>query len=306
MGISDALVEVDPASVERVIQGLRDASRAYSDAAGRLCTNLPLMPPVFFMRTQVELDMIAARLQRLAVELEVSALREAWRIAWLIDAGAGAVAGATGDFINDLAAEARGRIVDLDREPGPEATLDPFAARVHFVHGVADNLGQMWQELAMIGRLEPGYGTVDPAGGEEARVAAVNTVYNLVDLSGAWDWVDPGTRLRALQHAVGRAIDWNDIAAGDAPRWLGHVGSGIVLGAFVSGLAGGSKGAFVTTEADEGLTLGAAYKGFNNANKIPSDASDDGKPSTRAILARLERKVRPRSQRATPARQPVH
>lgn len=293
MAAPDALVEVDPESIRGVLKALRSTSRACAAASGAVSTNLPMMPPVFHQQVQGALDQVARRLRDLAVELEYLACREAWRVSWLLEAGAGDVTGPLKDLLSDLAIEGRRVIGDLQREPGPEATFDDTAGVVHLVNGVADNLAQVWSEMEMLGRLGPNYSGIDPRGAERARQDAIATVLNLCEMGGLWDSVDTSIRGDAQLQALGRAVDWKDAAAGDLPRWVGHMGSGLVIGSVLRGLAGGRdripSSSVLEDDASLGAALQAGYGGVNRMNKIPADRDGRRRPTSAELVARVER-----------------
>src|SRR5436309_3442505 len=96
------IVEVVPATVHTVTAVMRHTSREHSAAGWRLSSSLPLMPPVFHARTQLDLDGLAVRLQGLAVALELDAAGEEVRVGLLVDAGGRAIAGDIGTAGSDL------------------------------------------------------------------------------------------------------------------------------------------------------------------------------------------------------------
>ncbi|MFN2465881.1 MAG: hypothetical protein ABR598_06395 [Candidatus Dormibacteria bacterium] len=297
MSAPDALVEVDPASIRAVIESMRASAVEYVRVASAISANLPPMPPLFHLVMEQQLERIRRRLHNLAFQLEVDALREAWRVAALEEAGATGVLRPMAALADDLGNEVRQVIQGLQAEPGPQASIDPDAARVHLASGVADNALQVWNEAAMVGRLGPNYDQVDPAGAAEARQQALATFLNLCELGGTWDAVDPGIRTRALQHALGRALDVKDLAAGDIPRWVGHVGSGLALGRIIVELAGGPGRVPPAVKLEDNLTTGAlvttGYDNISRVNRIPSDRDegDEGVPSRARMVVNLERRL---------------
>ncbi len=295
----DSRVEVEPDSVHRVIEALRSCSREYSAAAGRLCTNLPVMAPLIFLHTELELDIAAARLHALAVRLDYAAAVEANRILVLRGADGGDVSGVVRDLFGDLGGEARRLVGDVRDEPGWQASVNPLAWPVHVVVGVVENLGQLWQEAEMAGRLGPGYGNLDPAGGQRARQQAIATCLNFIEIAGTWDGVDPGISQRARNRAFLKALDWKDLADRDLPRWAGHVGSGLVLGEMVAGIAGGAD------EIAAGGLVESGYEGLNGINKVPSDRDQKGDPSPDELVARAEKAFSGFLGQPSPSRNPA-
>lgn len=293
----EGLVEVEPAAVLRVAAELRQASRQYSAAGWRMSTSLPLMPPRFLARTQVTLDVIAARLQQLALALELAAAVEAWRMSCLVDAGAGDLGSEVRQLMNDLSDQGRQAWDDLARESGPQASLDPLGGQVHIALGVADAISQLFQAAETLSHLDPTYATTNPGGAARARQEMIAMAINLVLLLPDTAFIDPAGHRQATEGAAARLVDWRDLERGDLPRWVGHIGTGLTLDGLARGIspaddpALAGEGALDGGENGLGSVLRAGYDGLSQANHLPTDTGGrdpGGAPSRpRQIQARI-------------------
>lgn len=283
------MVEVEPGSVERVLTEMRSASRQYSSAGWRMSTNLPLMPPLLLARAQAWLDVVAARLQALAVTLEIDAAVETRRLQQLVGADASEGQGAMRLLQEDLRGQGGRAWEQLMRESGPEAWIDPVGGSAHLAAGLVENISQLLDTAATIGRLNPTYASVDPGGARRARQEAIAMAINLVLLFPESAMLDPGAHDRATTRAGLKAIDWADLQRGDVPRWVGHVGSGFALAGLTRGLASADEAtAAESTDSGVAQAFGAGYEGVGHLNRLPTDRDTRQNGKSRSPLGRVE------------------
>ena len=278
--MAGGLLRVEPSSVVAAASELRRASQLYAATGWRLATNLPSMPPTFMASVQLELDLVAARLQALAVRLDLDAATEAWRMSRLEDADTGDFGAAIAQLVGDLGVEGRQAWGSMVAESGPQALGDPVGGNAHLLEGVGDNLFQLLELATMFGHLNPGYANTDPAGATSARQEVLAMAVNLMMLVPEVAAVDPEGHRRAVAETAAKVTDWQDLERGDLPRWVGHVGTGILLGTLVSSLTT-SGGAAATAGADldagdTGAAVDATYKTFGQANRLPTQAPPGG------------------------------
>ena len=276
----DDLVEVDPATVLRVAAELKQASRRYSAAGWRMSTSLPMMPPRFLVRTQLTLDVIAGRLQNLALQLEIDAAVEELRMGRLREAGAGDLVSDVRSLAIDLNDEGHQAWADLSAESGPEAWIDPLGGQVHIALGIADNVSQMFQIARTLSHLDPAYAAADPAGASRARQERIAMAINLVLLLPDTAFIDPAGHRQATERAAARLTDWGDLQHGDLPRWVGHIGSSLALTWLVRAVPPAEDPARARGAALDGAEHGpgglvrGGYEGLSHANRLPIESSD--------------------------------
>ena len=276
----DELVEVAPATVLRVAEEFRQASRRYSAAGWRMSTSLPLMPPRFLARAQLTLDVIAGRLQNLALQMELDASVEVLRMGRLREAGADVLVSDVRALLIDLNDEGHQAWADLSAESGPEAGIDPLGGQVHIALGITDTVSQMFQVAESLSHLDPAYAARDPAGAARARQERIAMAINLVYLLPDTALIDPAGHRQASEQAEARLADWGDLHQGDLPRWVGHLGSGIALTWLVRAIPPADNPALRGGAALDGAGDGpgglirGGYEGLSHANRLPTESDD--------------------------------
>ncbi|MGI8609001.1 MAG: hypothetical protein ACR2MY_07200 [Candidatus Dormibacteria bacterium] len=294
--MADRIVFVDPATVRAATAELRQASRQYSAAGWRISTSLPLMPPIFLVRTQRTLSRVAATLQLLAVEMEVDATVEDLRMARFAEADASRIGDPLRRFVGDLGTEVGEAWKELDQEGGPESLIDPVGGNAHVLMGAADTLSQLFHTAATLGRLDPLNGSIDPVGTARARQETLAMAVNLLLLLPEMGIIDPEGHRDATEQTVSRLVDWPDLQRGDVPRWMGHMGVGLVIAALTDGIGAGAEATAADAAAVDG-TEGAAgvvnsgYKGLSQANRVPTDGPDARPGRRRGVVTEVENKV---------------
>lgn len=260
-----------------------------------MSTTLPLMPPLFMAHAQVVLDIVAGRLQALAVELEVDAALEAWRMSRLTEADSGEVGRAVRRLLADLGGQGRVAWEDLSREDGTEALIDPLGGNVHLLLGAADDLSQLFQTAATFTHLDPQYALRDPAGAARARQETLAMAINLVELFPEVGSIDPEGHRLASERTAARVADWSDLRRGDVPRWIGHVGAGFGLAWVTRGLLAGTTSTDAATieSSDSGLasTLNTVYEGLGDANHLPTETGPKDSRRRRNVLEDIEQRA---------------
>lgn len=289
------MVRIDDNSVLRALARMRECSREYAAAAGRLGKGVPLMPPACLVSTELALERATARLLGLAVRAELKAVIEEWRVSCLVDAGGGDVGTAARHLASDLTGEARRLVGDLQEQPG--LSLDPLVIGVHEVSGAADSLGQYWRTVELVGHLDPTYQVLHPREAATARQQVLAMGLNTVAIvSPEWAALDPQGHHQATMRLAAGTIDAHDLARGDVSRWAGHVGFGILLGLLTRGLAEDAAPASLATEDAAPGTAGSALKtglnAFDQVNRVPTDGYDSHGGPAEALVRKVERALR--------------
>jgi hypothetical protein len=290
-------VRIDTDSVLRALGRMRQCSREYSAAAGRLGKGVPPMPPACLLATELALERATARLLSLALRVELKAVIEEWRVSCLVDAGGGDVGTSARHLGSDLTDETRRLVGDLQAQPG--ITLDPLVAEVHAVSGAVDALGQGWGILELLGHLDPTYQALHPLEAATARQQVLAMGLNTVAIvSPEWAAVDPDGHRQATMGLAARAIDARDLSRGDLTRWGGHIGFGMLLGLLTRGLTEESSPAPSTTADAAPDTAAAGLKtgldALDRVNLIPTDGYDFQGSPVAPLVHKVERAFRGR------------